>query len=315
MNLEGPSHKRVLMTGAGGFVGRHALEPLRRRGYQIHGILAPEESVPSGADFVDWLRVDLLNTAEARQLVLEIRPSHLLNLAWYVAPGSSYGALQNFRWLQTGVELLLAFVESGGGRVVNVGSCAEYDWSHGILSENTPLHPDSHYGLAKKALSEVQTAILDTTEVSGAWARPFLIYGPHENPKRFVSAVITALLRGEPAECTDGLHKRDFLHVQDVADALVAILDSDISGPVNVGSGQAYRLCDIATRIAELMGNPELLRLGALPHARPEAPLVQADIARIQNELGWTPRFDLDAGLRDTVAWWKAHLEPAARKA
>ena len=98
---------------------------------------------------------------------------------------------------------------------------------------------------------------------------------------------------------------RDYLHVEDVASAIWRVATSDLTGAVNIASGEPVTIADLATRIGRLLGRPELVQLGAMPY-RPDEPMrILADAATLRQRLGWTPRFDLDRGLADTVRWWK----------
>jgi nucleoside-diphosphate-sugar epimerase len=89
------------------------------------------------------------------------------------------------------------------------------------------------------------------------------------------------------------------------------LLESDVTGPINVASGQAIALKDIVTRIGDLMGRPDLIQLGAIPAAATDTPLVVADTTRLRSALGWTPSYDLDRGLTDTISWWRSQPAPA----
>jgi nucleoside-diphosphate-sugar epimerase len=120
--------------------------------------------------------------------------------------------------------------------------------------------------------------------------------------------VISSLLRGEPAGCSQGLQQRDFLYSPDVADALVALLDCPVSGAVNIGSGVPLRVGDLAMRIATMLGHPELLRLGEIAAQHDVAPMVVADVRRLSREVGWQPRFMLEQGLTGTIEWWRDRL-------
>ncbi len=103
------------------------------------------------------------------------------------------------------------------------GSGYEYDWSYGYCTEGlTPCVPDTVYGACKHALHEMVRSYAAARQLSVAWPRVFFLYGPHEHPQRLVSSVVRALLRGEPAPCSHGRQIRDYMHVQDVADGLVA---------------------------------------------------------------------------------------------
>jgi nucleoside-diphosphate-sugar epimerase len=145
---------------------------------------------------------------------------------------------------------------------------------------------------------------------ASAWGRIFFLYGPHEHPDRLVSSVIRSILAGQPARTSHGEQIRDYLYAGDVADAFVRLLESDVTGPINVASGQPIALKDIVTRIGSLMGRPDLIHLGAIPAAATDTPKVVADTARLRSALGWTPAHDLDRGLTDTINWWRSQPAP-----
>src|SRR4030095_7552715 len=99
---------------------------------------------------------------------------------------------------------------------------------------------------------------------SSAWGRLFFLYGPHEPRERLVASVIRSILMDEPALCSHGRQNRAFLHVQDAADALVALLDSAVSGPVNIASGTPVAVLDVVQEIANPLERPNLVQPGAL---------------------------------------------------
>jgi nucleoside-diphosphate-sugar epimerase len=144
--------------------------------------------------------------------------------------------------------------------------------------------------------------------LASAWARIFFIYGPHEHPDRLVAAVVRSLLAGEPARTSHGRQVRDYLFVEDVADALVRLLESDVTGPINIASGQAITLRDIIFQIGRQTGRSDLIQLGAIPQATTDAPIVVADTSRLTAELDWQPRWDLAQGIEKTIAWWRQEL-------
>jgi nucleoside-diphosphate-sugar epimerase len=250
--------------------------------------------------------VDLLRPGAARALVDRVRPSHLLHLAWFVVPGKLIAAPENFDWVGASLELVRGFADAGGTRLCVSGSGYEYDWTHGYCTEGlTPCVPDTVYGACKHALHEMVRTFAAGRELSAAWPRVFFLYGPKEHPERLVSSVIRSLLREEPARCSHGRQIRDYLHVQDVADGLVAVLDSEVQDAVNVSSGQATTLREIASTIGRLTGRPELVQLGVLPARANDVPLVVGSNAKAA-ALGWQPRYDLESGLLQTIEWWRA---------
>ena len=298
--------KRVLVTGGGGFIGRHALPELTARGWEVHAAgraPLPEDAARS----VIFHHCDLLAEGEAARVVAAVRPSHLLHLAWNAVPGRFWTDPDNLDWVASSLRLHRAFAAAGGRRAVFAGTCAEYDWSCAELSEaTTPLVPRTLYGKAKNALRQLIEDTAAPLGVNVAWGRIFFLYGPDEAPVRLVPSVITALLRGEPALCSHGRQERDFLHVADVARAFVAVLESEHSGPVNIASGSALPLAAVIDAIARIVGRPDLVRLGARPAPADDPPRLGADTRVLFDRIGFRPRFDLDAGLRDVVAWWRA---------
>ena len=297
--------RTVLVTGATGFIGRNVIEPLRRRGFDVHALVRRGIVPDLPADRLH--PADLLERDGARDMFARIRPSHLLHLAWFAVPGEYWTSLENHRWVRASLELLQAFAAEGGQRVVMAGTCAEYDWTSGHCVENvTPLRPSTLYGVCKLETGERVLADAPGVGVSAAWGRIFFLYGPHEDPRRLVPSVAASLLRGERAACTHGNQTRDFLHVSDVAGAFAALLDSQVSGAVNIASGEPVAVRDVIMGVAERVGRPDLVDLGTRPMTEPM--VLTADVRRLRDEVGWVPRYGLGSGLDDTVEWWRRRI-------
>ena len=131
------------------------------------------------------------------------------------------------------------------------------------------------------------------------------MHGRNESPGRFVPSLIDSLMTGRAFPMTDGRQRRDLLHVSDVADALVALLDSAVAGPVNIGSGVPVRLLDVATQVARSLDAVQLLQPGSI-EPRPDDPAeLYPDVSRLRDEVGWSPRLSLSEGLDDSVRWWR----------
>ena len=299
--------KKVLVTGATGFIGRHCLPFLLEKGYEVHAV-SSRGSIDDFSD-IHWERADLLDPGQVSGLMARVKPSHLLHFAWVTTPGTYRTSLENLRWVRSSLDLLEGFVKSGGRRAVVAGTCAEYDWRYGYCSEQiTPLLPTTFYGICKLSLQKMFEAFARQSGVSSAWGRIFFLYGPHEHAGRLVPSVVCSLLRGERARCSQGNQVRDFLYVQDVADAFVTLLERDVMGIVNIASGSPVALKDIVHKIAEKLNRKALIQLGDASTSADEPPLVVADVRRLNNQMGWSPRFDLDQGLDQTITWWQKHL-------
>lgn len=292
--------KKLLITGATGFIGRHSLATAIARGYDVYAVTT-DESPPVGQQ-VNWIHLDLFDYQEVRQKISEIRPSHLLHFAWYAEPGKYWNSVENIKWVQASLELLIVFQQSGGKRAVFAGSCAEYDWTYGYCSEGiTPLKPATLYGVCKNSLQHIVSKFSAETVISSAWGRIFYLYGPFEDPQRLVPSIINSLLGGQDALCSHGEQIRDFMYVQDVADAFVALLDSDMQGPVNIASGNPVRIREVVMKIASKLGAENLIKFGAIPVPENEPPLLLADVQRLNKEVGWGYSWDLNRGLSQTI--------------
>ncbi len=293
---------RVLVTGAGGFIGRHTLAPLSAAGLEVHAVT----SRPASAAAICH-HVDLLDSGSAAALMRAVCPTHLLHLAWYTQPGAFWAAAENIDWVQASLRLLRAFGQAGGRRAVLAGTCAEYRWQRAThcVEGQTPTCPATLYGAAKHGLHVVAEGWARQTGMALAWGRVFHLYGPHEHPDRLVSSVARALLRGEEARCTHGRQVRDFLYAPDLGAAFAALLLGEVRGPVNMASGEPTRVADVVSAIAQAAGRPDLVRLGALP-VKPEEPeQLTAEVLRLREEVRWAPSVDLREGAERTVGWWR----------
>jgi nucleoside-diphosphate-sugar epimerase len=201
--------------------------------------------------------------------------------------------------------LLRAFAEYGGNRIVGAGSCAEYERDAGECAENsTPLVPNTLYGTSKHAVERILHSFAPHAGLSHAWGRIFFLYGPQEHPSRLVAYVVRSLLSGEPAQCSDGAQVLDFMHVEDAASAFVALLESDVQGPVNIGSGLPISVRDVLQEIGRQIGRSELIQLGAIKPSSGSQRL-WANVQRIEMGTGWFPHFNLTTGIKQTIEWWR----------
>lgn len=141
-----------------------------------------------------------------------------------------------------------------------------------------------------------------------AWARIFHLYGPYEPSARLAPTIIRGMLSGARVRLTHGRQVRDFLHVSDVAGALVAVIQSSLEGPVNIGSGEPITLRDFALAIASRFDGEERLDFGAIESSPSDPPILVSNIARLRSEVSWSPRIALSEGIDETIEWWRETL-------
>jgi len=306
--------KRVLVSGAGGFIGRWSVPALVELGFDVHAVRGVRGARTSMLDLAAAQQhiADLLDPDATAALVERVAPTHLLHLAWETTPGKYSMSPENSRWLAASRGLLDCFIRHGGVRAVMAGSCAEYDWSqvsvcHEAMSPlaDAAATAPSPYAACKIALQRSLESYGRHHDLSSAWGRIFFQYGPFEHPERLVASVIGNLLRDRDAPCSHGRQIRSFLHVADVGRAFAALLDSDLEGPVNIGSEERVSIAQMVELIARQIGGSGRVRLGAIAANPGEPAILLPDVERLRDELGFQPRFGLDEGLADTIAWWR----------
>ena len=294
--------KRVLLTGASGFIGANAIEPLLSAGFHVHAVGRQQPSYPA-SDRLVWEHADLLDEDSRRRVVESAKATHLLHFGWYVKHGEFWDACENEQWLEASSDLFERFIENGGVRIVGAGTCAEYEWGgeESLNESNTRLQPASIYGECKAGLRDR----LQRMPVSSAWGRIFFLFGEREDPNRLVPSVIRSLLSGEPAVCFNGDKLRDFLYVKDIAAAFVDVLRSELEGPLNIASGEPMSLRDLLLKIGSQLGGTDLIRFEHRASKKVEPNRIVADVTRLKEELKWQPRYTLERALSETIEWWK----------
>ena len=295
--------RRVLVTGATGFIGRYTLSPLRELGFEIH--VAGRK--PSDDPAVTFHTANLFDPADVLRIAREAQASHLLHLAWDTEPGRFWNSSLNLDWVGASLAMVQAFAEAGGTRVVLAGTCAEYRWgAEAPLDEiRSELAPATLYGVSKDALRRIVSAYAETAPLSFAWGRIFFLYGPGEKPGRLVSDAIRTLGARQPFATTDGNQRRDFMHVDDVARAFALLLASEVQGAVNIASGEAVPIRSILEAIALETGGQEMLRLGERPRPANDPAVIEAAVDRLRYEVGFTPRHTMSEGLAQSAKWSK----------
>jgi len=300
--------KKILVTGATGFIGRHALPLLLNKGYEVHAVSS--RPVKTKDKSYIWHQADLTNSKQRTDLITKVDPSHLLHFAWYAEHKKYWTSSKNLKWVQASLNLLDIFHENGGQRVLMAGTCAEYSWKHTeFIESTTPTNPGSLYGTCKHSLQLILESFSKTKGLSSAWGRIFFLFGPGEHPERLVSFVIQSLLKGKKAPCSKGDQIRDFLYVEDVASAFVSVLESNIQGPVNIGSGEPVKVKDLIALIGKKVGRSDLIRLGENPTAPDDPENLVADTTKLRQEVNWSPKYDLNSGIDQTIQWWKDKLD------
>ena len=279
----------------GGAVARLAASA----GHEVHAVARRPAARTDG---VTVHQVDLLTANAGSELIEELRPTHLVHAAWETTQPTYWSSLVNLEWIAVTAALARAFAEYGGKRFLQIGSCAEYDWSDGQCSEGvTPERPTTRYGLAKLAAwKAVETAAFGDFEA--VEPRIFFVYGPGENKDRLIPYICRSHRDGVVPELSSGQQVRDLLHVDDAASAIMAVAESALVGVVNIGSGTPHSLGDAARILGECAGAADS-GLGRRPDRAGDPGRLVPDTTRLFST-GWRPRVPLNDGLSRTFSHW-----------
>ncbi|MBC2770597.1 NAD-dependent epimerase/dehydratase family protein [Pusillimonas minor] len=257
--------KRILLTGATGFVGRQIFAALCKADIDL--ILVVRDS--SESRLLQAGVADIVRTADLFKESVEWWAAAcqgvdiVIHAAWYAEPGVYMQSPKNLDCLAGTLNLAAGCARADVRRFIGIGSCSEYDMRGGHLSIDTPLRPVTPYGGAKAAAFLALSTILPQQGVEFVWARLFYLYGEGEDVRRLVPYLRARLSAGEPVELTSGTQIRDYLDVVDAGAQIASLALGTVTGSVNICSGHAQTVRELAERIADEYGRRDLLRFGA----------------------------------------------------
>lgn len=298
---------RLLVTGAGGLIGSHVIRlAAAEDGIELIATARRRPAtLPPSASFA---AADLAKAEEATALIREQRPTHIIHAAWETRHPTYWNDIANLGWVTSTARMAVEFAAVGGRRFVQLGSCAEYDWSHGLCVEGvTPDHPATRYGQAKlAAFQAIEAAAMGGFEA--VEARIFWVFGPGENSARLIPLICRSHLAGTVPELGSGSQRRDLVYAEDAAAALLALARADgVTGTVNIGSGEPVPLATVATLLGDIAGASET-GVGHRPDLPGDPALLSASSDRIRS-IGWAPKWPLDEALAETYRWWAGQRE------
>jgi dTDP-6-deoxy-L-talose 4-dehydrogenase (NAD+) len=271
---------RIFITGPQGFIGKETARQAQIQGHDVMGLEKPfrVENPP-------WSALEAF------------RPEVCIHTAWIATPGIYVTSPLNESHRVWGCNLAVGLARLGMKHLISLGTCAEYTPSPHLLNEgNSPINPTSPYGLAKKSFHDDLRGIAALQGFTLSWARVFYPYGPDEHSQRLVSSLIRGFEENQPLLIENPNAVRDYIHVEDVASALLLMAERKVHGTVNIGTGKGVRIGTLESTIARLMNIPFDDKSETMAQGMGEA--VVAEIGKLK-AMGWTPRYDhIESGLQ-----------------
>ena len=298
------SGKKILVTGASGFIGTHLCDKLNMNGAEIHGVSRKHSE---GENSIRWWQGDMADINIARSILSDIKPDIIFHLASHVAGARNLElVLPTFHSnLTTTVNILNVATDIKCKRIIITGSLEEPE------PGDSGAIPSSPYAAAKWAGSAYARMFHALYKTPVVLARLFMVYGPGQRDvRKLVPYVTRALLRKEVPELSSGQRMVDWIYVEDVVDGLLAIAQaSDIDGcTIDLGSGVLVSVRTVAEKLVHII-DPEIKP--AFGHV-PERPMEQVRVANMKDSysrIGWKTTTSLNEGLEYTVKWYREQSE------
>lgn len=296
--------RRVLLTGASGFVGATVLRQMIAQRREVAVLLRDTSNTARIGGLLrraTVIRGDVSRVWDVSSDIASFAPECIVHLAWHGVRGSERNNLEQLDNVPAAIALHSLAVRLGCARIVGMGSQAEYGAQQGRIHEDTPTRPTTLYGGAKLATGILLERAAAHSGQSFAWLRLFSSYGPDDDPSWLIPYLIDRLLAGERPALTAGEQAWDYIHVEDAAAAVVAMVDLDVSGTFNLGSGTARPLREIIQVVRDAIDPRQPLGFGEVPYRPDQVMHLEADVSRLRAASGWAPTIDLVQGLLGVV--------------
>lgn len=288
---------KILLTGPTGFIGAAFTRLALSQGHHVAGLALPAEAIPDHLpphQNLRWLR-GTLDSAPWDEIDL-FQPDVCIHTAWITTPGVYLESPDNYTFMESSLNFLRRGIQAGVRHVVSLGTCIEYQITDQPLSEaKTPVAPTTTYARCKNELRLKLEAETKPLGFSLCWARVFYPYGPREHPSRLCSSIISQLRKGETIRLKTPASSKDYIFIEDLADAILTTTEKRFTGSLNLGTGIAVSVREIAQTLGEMLGRPELIQEVSPPQVDPLG-FVVADASRLR-ALGWTPAHTMRQGL------------------
>ena len=308
--------RRSIVTGATGFVGANLVRRLLQDGHEVHLLLRPNftpwrlEEIRS---HVQLHTVDLADFDRLVAVVNQIQPDWIFHLAAHGAYSyqTDWQEITRTNVIST-FNLVQAGLKSGFESFVNTGSSSEYGFKLYAPAETEWLEPNSYYSVTKASATMFCRFTAQSQKVSIPTLRLYSVYGAYEEPTRLMPTLVVQGLAGELPPLVNPDIARDYVYVDDVNDAYILAAtqaDQELGAVYNVGTGVQTSLRQVVDVARQVMPIPVEPNWGSMPDRRWDTSVWVSDNRRIQDALGWKPRYSFEQGFQQMVQWFQDHPE------
>jgi len=302
--MEGWKYKmRIFLTGGTGFIGRYVLKHLEKEGYNI--LLLTRASKENFSSIIKSKKVNIVSgnltdIDKWKNKLIQFKPDTTIHLAWEGIP--DYGIETSIKNLKCGLSLFEKLASLGCKKIICTGSCWEYGQNQGKISENLLVKSSNAFTTAKNALHCLGREIAKENNMQLIWTRLFYVYGPGQRENSLIPYIIKCVKEGKELKIKTPSARNDFIYVEDVAKAIVAILKKCNQNTVyNVGSGYLTSIQDITNIIYNELNFKHKSKDDLSKTEKNCYDNFWADISKIKKELEWGPKISIHEGIKKMI--------------
>ncbi len=299
--------EKILILGGNGFIGLHLIKKLRNLGFECFSLSLKKVDEKNKENNIHYLNADISDFSELSKVVGQKKYDYIVNLSGYIDHRNlSNGGLSVVKTHFGGLLNLLRIIDLDYvKKIVQIGSSDEYGNINSPQNEDMKEEPISPYSFSKLACTNLLRMLYVSEKLPVVILRLFLVYGEGQNFNRFLPQIIKGCLKNESFPVSEGNQIRDFCHVSDIVDGIVATIKSDqVNGHIlNLASGKPIKIKNVIRKVVEIVGsgNPQF---GKIKYRSKENLSLYADINKAQKLISWEPKIDFDLGLKKTINYY-----------
>ena len=313
-------NNKIVITGGTGFIGSNLVERLISMGNRPVLLIRKKSDIARIKSFlqnIELVETDLLEDNDLNGVISKIKPDIIFHLSSYgVYSYTDFNPKNTEDMVRSNVlatSNLLHIAEQAGCKIfVNTGTCFEYGEGNDPFKETDPLNPCNVYGASKVMSSQICNILSKTFQMKIITLRPFTVYGPHQDNRRFIATVINSCTNNVGIKLSKKQIIRDYTFVDDVIDAYIiaAKKGENLSGEAfNISTGSGEKLKYVANLIMQLAEVKKIkMQEGMFPERQGEVYSLIGNPEKAHKLLGWKAKHSLSEGLLKTIAWHKQEM-------
>lgn len=309
---------KVLVTGSNGFIGSAIVKKLIELGNEVNVFIrktSDRSRLKNVLNEINIIETDIVYDDRISNYIKRINPDIIYHLAGF----GVYSYFNNDEkiikeMIESNIQgtsnLLIAAQKTNCKLFINTGSCYEYGSSEIPFDEGSFLQPTSVYGSTKAATTLITNSFFRSTHLPVVTVRPFTVYGPEEDRRRFISSVILKCLQNENPKLIKNTIVRDFVYIEDVVDGYIRIAEQHVKvlgEIINISTGYATSLLDAAKMIIRLTKANVQIDIGGYPMHSNEVEFLVGNPKKAERIISWKANHSLEEGLIKTINWIKSH--------